>query len=98
MEKKFIVGICLIVSGIFTGGFFCLGYYITDLIDQAMYYEIVEKSGAWYEIVDIETGENLMTKVQGQNAVHQYLDEHEDIMQRVEELVNNKMLEDWKTA
>ena len=33
MEKKFIVGICLIVSGIFTGGFFCLGYYITDLID-----------------------------------------------------------------
>lgn len=68
--------------------------YITDLIDQAMYYEIVEKSGAWYEIIDIETGENLMNKVQGQNAVHQYLDEHEDIMQRVEELVNTKMLED----
>ena len=33
MEKKFIAGICLIAAGLATGGFFYLGYYITDLID-----------------------------------------------------------------
>lgn len=67
--------------------------YLTDLIEQAMYYDIIGKSGAWYEIIDIETGETIKEKMQGQNAVHKYLDENVEVMQRIEEMVNSKMLE-----
>lgn len=68
--------------------------YITDLIEQAMYYDIIEKSGAWFTIVNPETGEVLQDKLQGQNNVHKALDENEELMQKVEELVNSKMNED----
>ena len=67
--------------------------YIADLIEQAMYYDIIEKSGAWFTIVNPETGEVLQDKLQGQNSVHKALDEDEDLMQKVEELVNSKMNE-----
>lgn len=65
--------------------------YITDLIEQALYYEIVEKSGAWYKLVDVETGEVLADKMQGMNNLHDKLDADPDLMAKVEELVNIKM-------
>lgn len=65
--------------------------YITDLIDQAMYYEIIIKSGSWYKIVDKETGEVLADKLQGMNNVHDKLDDDEALMATVEELVNKAM-------
>lgn len=65
--------------------------YITDLIEQALYYEIVEKSGSWYKVVDRETGEVLADKLQGTNSLHERLDTDTDLMGKVEELVNNAM-------
>lgn len=67
--------------------------YITDLIEQAMYFDIIEKSGAWFTIVNPETGEVLQDKIQGQNNVHKMLDDNEDLMRTVEELVNTKLEE-----
>lgn len=68
--------------------------YITDLIDQAIYFDIIEQSGAWYSIIDIETGESIKEKLQGQKNVYSYLDDNPDVMQRIEEMVDSKMLED----
>jgi recombination protein RecA len=68
--------------------------YITDLIDQAIYFDIIEQSGAWYSIIDIETGESIKEKLQGQKNVYSYLDDNPDVMQRIEEMVDSKLLED----
>ena len=65
--------------------------YLADLIEQAIYYDIIDKKGSWFTIVDTDTGEVLADKIQGQNNVSAFLDEHTDIMTRVEELVNTKM-------
>ena len=67
--------------------------YISDLIDIALEYEIINKSGAWYDIVDIETGEMIESKIQGQTKLHDLLDNNVELMERVENMVNNKLEE-----
>lgn len=66
--------------------------YLQDLIDVAIRYDIIQKSGAWFDIIDTETGETLNTsKIQGQANVFDFLNENEDVLSRVEELINEKM-------
>ena len=67
--------------------------YISDLIDVAVKYGIVEKSGAWFQIVDIETGEMLGDKLQGQANLSSFLadENNADILQRVEKLIDAKI-------
>ena len=65
--------------------------YLKDLIDVAVRYDIIKKSGAWFEIVDIESGELLSDKIQGQANVYEFLEENNDILLKVEALVNNSM-------
>lgn len=77
-------------------GFYTLNYetgidYLRDLIEVAIKYDIVKKSGAWFDIVDVNTGEILEGKIHGQAAVTVFLKENEEILKRVEELVNHKM-------
>lgn len=67
--------------------------YITDLIEQAIYFDIINQSGAWYDIIDIETGEAIKQKIQGQKNIYKYLDENPDIMQRIEEMMDSKLQE-----
>lgn len=66
--------------------------YLEDLIEVAIKYDIVNQSGAWFTITDIETGEMLSEKIQGQHKVKTYLDEHGEVLARVEELLDKKML------
>ena len=68
--------------------------YITDLIDQAMFYSIVTKSGAWYQVVDPTSGEILEDKAQGMTKLHDKLDDDPQLMEKVEELVNSAMESD----
>jgi recombination protein RecA len=68
--------------------------YITDLIEQAIFYEIVDKNGAWFTVTDTETGEVLKEKVQGQAKLKEVIDSDENLMRRIEELVESKMQED----
>ena len=66
--------------------------YLRDLINVAIKYDIVQKSGAWFELVDVETGELLCPdKIQGQANVYTYLEEHEDTLLAVEQAVNAKI-------
>lgn len=67
--------------------------YITDLIDQAIYFGIIDKSGAWYTVIDTDSGEVLKDKLQGQHAVYTYIDENPDIMAKIESLLDKKMNE-----
>lgn len=76
-------------------GFYTLNYtkgvdYLKDLVDVAIKYDIVQKSGAWYSIVDIETGEKLIT-LQGLSKLYAYLEdpENESTLSRIETLVES---------
>lgn len=80
-------------------GFYTLRYdigidYIADLIEVAMKYEIVEKSGAWFKIVDIDTGEILEEKIHGQDAVRNLLEENTDLLSRIEDLIEARIESD----
>ena len=68
--------------------------YLSDLIDVAMLYNIIcktSKNSAWYNIVDVNTGEILKESIQGQANVKALLDEDVELMQHIEEMVNAKM-------
>lgn len=65
--------------------------YITDLIEQAIYFEIIEKSGAWYDIIDIETGETIKQKIQGQSKVYDLIDNDPELMQKIEGMIESKL-------
>ena len=80
-------------------GFYTLKYlegidYIADLIEVAMKYGIVEKSGAWFSIVDIDTGEIIEEKIHGQDAVRNLLLENADLLAKIEELIDARIESD----
>lgn len=71
-------------------GFYTLNYeygidYLADLIEVAIKYGIIEKSGAWFTIDGVED------KIQGQNGVYKYLSENQEVLDRVDALVNEKI-------
>lgn len=78
-------------------GFYTLLYdsgidYVKDLIDMAIYYDIIDKHGGWFTIVDTETGDILQDKIQGQANVCELLEQDDALFKRVEELVNKQIL------
>lgn len=77
-------------------GFYTLNYsygidYLADLIEVAIKYDIVQKAGAWFTVVDPNTGELLSDKIQGQNGIYNYLGENKDVLKKVEELIDAKI-------
>ena len=77
-------------------GFYTLNYatgidYLRDLIDVGIKYGVVDKHGAWYTIIDPESGEIIEDKLQGQSSVYDKLDEDMDLLQRVEDIINKQM-------
>ena len=72
-------------------GFYTLRYdmgidYLADLVEVALKYGIIEKSGAWFTIQDVPD------KIQGQSGVYNYLTEHKDILSKVEDLLDQQMM------
>lgn len=81
-------------------GSYTLNYYygidwLKDLIDVCVKYDIINKRGAWFDIIDIETGEVLKGNIHGQAEVVQFLGEEEnkEILERIKELVSKAMSE-----
>lgn len=79
-------------------GFYTLRYltgidYLADLIELAIKYNIIEKHGAWFTIVDIDTGEVIADKMQGQASVVNFLNENTEIIDIVQKLVDKCMNE-----
>lgn len=63
--------------------------YIKDLVEMCIDVGFIEKKGAWFEILNPETGEVVCEKIQGQSAVGEFIAENEDIMQMLEEGLNS---------
>ena len=64
-------------------GFYTIMYaygvdYIADLLELAIKYNVIEKSGAWFSIKDPETGEEL-AKLQGQASVREFLEDDNNV-------------------
>lgn len=71
-------------------GFYTLNYskgidYLADLIEVAMKYGIIDKSGAWFTIDGVED------KIQGQNGVYKYLEDNQSVLARVEDLIDKQI-------
>lgn len=80
-------------------GFYTLHYgegvfYIKDLADVAVKYGIIDKHGAWFDIVDTETGDILAEKVQGQAKLFKLIDDDPKLMQKIEKLVDSHIAQD----
>lgn len=67
--------------------------YLADLVEVAILYDIIEKNGAWFKIVDTESGEILSDKIQGQAKVYEILEDDENLLNIVETLVDKAILE-----
>ena len=81
-------------------GFYTLTYldgidYLTDLIEVAIKFGIIEKAGAWFAIMNPETGEQVV-KLQGQNKVKEYLEnpENVEVLKSIEDFIDQKIQED----
>ena len=67
--------------------------YIKDLVELAVAQGFINKRGGWFDIIDIETGE-VLEKVQGQANIGPYLQEHEEVLEKLEnsldKVINNE--------
>ena len=75
-------------------GFYTLNYeygidYLKDLVEVAMKYGIIDKTGAWFSIINPETGEQII-KLQGQAKVNEYLEneENEQVLSMIEDYID----------
>ena len=79
-------------TGFYTANFETGIDYIRDLVDVAIKYDVVKKSGGWYDIIDLSSGELINDgKIQGMSNLRQYLEENVEILQQIEMQVNAKM-------
>lgn len=80
-------------------GFYTLNYengidYLRDLIEVAIRYDVIQKHGSWFTLVDTDTGEVMEGKLQGQQRVNEFLEENPKVLERIEELVNKHLKND----
>lgn len=81
-------------------GYYTINYaigidYLKDLVEVAIKYGIVDKSGAWFSIKDVDSGE-LVEKVQGIAKVYEFLgdDKNIEVLQQIEKFIDSKIPED----
>lgn len=67
--------------------------YLKDLVDVAIRFDIIEKAGAWFSIIDSETGEYLKEKIHGIAEVYNILETDRELLEKIEQLVDQKMYE-----
>ncbi len=78
-------------------GFYTLKYlegidYVSDAVDVAIKLELVVQGGAWFSLVDIETGE-ILNKFQGKSKLIDYLKEngnYTDFYSKLDKLLNEQ--------
>lgn len=78
-------------------GFYTLKYlegidYISDAVDVAIKMGLVVQGGAWFSLVDTETGE-ILSKYQGKSKLVEYLkenDNYKDFYSKLEKLLNEE--------
>ena len=81
-------------------GFYSLTYMngidgLGDTLDCAIEFGLIQRRGAWYNLIDLETGEILADKrFQGMMRVKEYFKENQDEYNKLWEKVNFKVCED----
>ena len=80
-------------------GFYTLTYQhgidgIYDTVDCAIKFGIIQARGAWFTIVDFNTGEVTDKKFQGKSSVINYYREHPEEYNELWEFVNSKVCEE----
>lgn len=80
-------------------GFYTLKYlegidYLADFVEVAMKFDIIEKSGSWFKIVDVDTGEILEDKLHGLDNVYKLLNESPELLSELEDLVDERLYSD----
>lgn len=78
-------------------GFYTLKYlegidYVSDAVDVAIKVGLVAQGGAWFSLVDIETGE-ILNKFQGKSKLVEHLKENDnytDFYSKLEKLLNEE--------
>lgn len=68
-------------------GYYTLNYLkginrVADLVDMAIQFDIIQKAGAWYSLVDVETGE-ILDKFQGQSAIEARLESDTELFNTI---------------
>lgn len=78
-------------------GFYTINYtygvdYLKDLVELAIKYGVIDKAGAWFSILNPETGE-LIEKIQGQAGVNDYLEnpDNEPVLTMIENYIESQM-------
>lgn len=78
-------------------GYYSINYligidYLRDLIEVAIKYGIIDKSGAWFSIVDTETGE-VLEKFQGQAKLNDFLGQEENVeyLKKIEDYIDSQI-------
>lgn len=80
------------------GGYYTINYaygidYLADLLEVAIKYDIIQQSGAWYTIIDPDSGEILSEKIQGMPNVYAYLEDeaNEESLTFIENYIDSKI-------
>lgn len=80
------------------GGFYTIKYaegidYLYDLVEVALKFDLIQQSGAWFTIVDPDTGEVKSDKIQGQLNVNTYLEDpaNEEALTFIEQYIDSKI-------
>jgi len=81
-------------------GFYTINYeigidYIRDLIDVASKYGCIDKRGAWFTLLNPDTGEVYKDSIQGQANVYTFLDSDEgaEALEAIEQYVSEKLFD-----
>jgi recombination protein RecA len=80
------------------GGYYTIRYdsgidYLADLVEVAIKYDMIQQAGAWFTIINPDTGEVKAEKIQGMSRVYDFLadEENESILQFIEDYVDSKI-------
>lgn len=70
-------------------GFYTLRWngvdYLADLIEVGILCGVIEKTGAWFKLPDVSD------KIQGQNGVRKFLEEHPDVLEQVDAEISDRI-------
>lgn len=64
-----------------------------DMFDLAIKYGAVEKKGAWFTIINLDSGEVIKDKLQGQANTFEYLETNNEVYKLLEEQIMTRMQE-----
>lgn len=80
------------------GGYYTIDYangidYLADLLEVAIKYDLIQQHGAWFSIIDPDTGDIKADKIQGMSNVKEFfMDEaNEEVLSFVEDYIDSKI-------